>query len=259
MIHSSSIVSKEAELAEGVEVGPFCIIRGKVRIGAGTRLLSHCIVGNDYGSVEIGRGNTLYPHSVIGEVPQDLTYAGQNTRLVIGDHNQIREGCNINTGTEKGGGLTKIGSHNLIMSMVHIGHDCQIGDHVVIASASNLAGHCEVSDHVKIGGMVGITQFCRLGEYAYIAGVTAINKDILPFTIAQGSWATMRAPNRVGMERAGFSKEEIAELTRAVRIITKGGHTREEQIERIGRECQPVRTVTRVLEFMQQSERGLAI
>ena len=259
MIHSSSIISDQAEIGEGVEIGPFCIVRGKVKIGAGSKLLSHCILGNDHGYIEIGKNNVLYPHSVIGEVPQDLTYDGQETKLIIGDNNKIREGSNINTGTVKGGGLTKIGSDNLIMSMVHIGRDCHIGDDVVIASSSNLAGHCEIGDHVKIGGMVGVTQFCRLGEHAFIAGVTAINKDILPYTIAQGSWATMRAPNRVGMERSGFSKEEIQEVTRAIRILTRGGHTREESLERIKKECKMLRTVERVIEFIDSSERGLAI
>lgn len=258
-IHPTSIISDEAEIAEGVEVGPYCIIRGKVKIGKGTRLMSHAIIGSDHGIVEIGEDNVIYPHSVIGEAPQDLTYTGQATKLTIGNRNKIREGSNINLGTEKGGGLTSIADDCLIMSMVHIGHDCHIGSHVVVASSVNMAGHCEIADHVKIGGMVGVTQFCRLGEHSYIAGVTAINKDVLPYTIAQGNWATMRAPNRVGMERFGFEKADIMEVTRAIRIVTKGGHTKEEAMERIAKECKNIPAVQSILDFMQDSSRGLAL
>lgn len=258
-VHESSIVSPEAEIAEGVEIGPFCIVRGKVKIGKGTRLMSHCIVGSDHGIVEIGEDNVLYPHSVIGEAPQDLSYEGQPTKLIIGNNNKIREGSNINLGTVKGGGITQIGDNCLIMSMVHIGHDCKVGSDVVIASSSNLAGHCEIGDHVKVGGMVGITQFCRLGDHSYIAGVTAINKDVLPFTIAQGNWATMRAPNRVGMERFGYDKTEVLEVARAIRIVTKGGHTKEEALERIKKECKDIQAIQCVVDFIESSQRGLAI
>ena len=258
-IHPSSIVSEEAIVEEGAEVGPFCIVRGKVKIGSGTRLMSHAIVGNDHGIVELGKNNVIYPHAVVGEAPQDLSYKGEETKLIIGDNNRIREGANINTGTIKGGGITSIGNNCLIMSMIHIGHDCHLGDEVVIASSCNLAGHCEIGNHVKIGGMVGITQFCRLGDHSYIAGVTAINKDVLPFTIAQGKWASMRAPNRVGMERFGYSKEEISAVAKAIRIIIKGGHTKEEAIERIKKECEAVSTVNTLIKFMEESSRGLAL
>ncbi|MFK8138670.1 MAG: acyl-ACP--UDP-N-acetylglucosamine O-acyltransferase [Bdellovibrionales bacterium] len=258
-IHPSSIVSDQTELAEDVVIGPFCIVEGDVTIASGTRLLSHVIVGSDYGKVVIGSENQIYPHSVIGGPPQDLSYTDQKTELHIGDRNIIREGANINLGTEKGGSLTKIGSDNLIMSLVHIGHDVQIGSNTVIASSSNIAGHCELADHVKVGGMVGITQFCRLGEHSYVAGVTAINKDVLPYTIAQGNWATMRAPNKVGMDRFGYSKEEIQQVSRAIRIVTKGGHTKEEAVERIKKECGELPPVLNIINFIEKSSRGLAI
>lgn len=236
-IHSSSVISKEAEIGSNVEIGPFCVVKGRVRIGDGCVLESHVSLGNEWGSVILGKNNRLATGAAVGGPPQDLSYNGDPTRLEIGDHNLIREYVTLNCGTQKGGGVTRIGSHCMIMAYAHVAHDCQLGDHVVIANSNQLGGHVIFEDHVKTGGMCGFNQFCRVGKYSFIAGDSAVNKDILPFTIAQGKYAVMRAPNSIGLERAGFAKEDIESVSRAVRIITKGGGTVDEALLRIGSEC----------------------
>ncbi len=257
-IHPSSVVSKDAEIGKGVHIGPFCVIAGRTRIGDGTRLESHVTVGSEYGVVEIGEDNRISAYAAVGGPPQDLKYKGEPTKLVIGDGNVIRELATINIGTPGGGGLTRIGNHNLIMSYAHVAHDCQVGDHVVIANSSQLAGHVILEDHVKVSGMCGFAQFVRVGKYAYIGGDSAVNKDILPYTIAQGRFAVMRATNRIGLERAGFSKEDIESINRAVRIITKGTGTVEESLERIRQECKMTPAMDFFVRFFKASAKGVA-
>jgi UDP-N-acetylglucosamine acyltransferase len=253
------VISKEAEIGKDVTIGPFCVIRGKAKIGDGSVLESHVVLGNEFGVVEIGKNNRLASGCAVGGPPQDLSYKGEPTRLVIGDHNTIREFATINCGTAKGGGLTTIGSHCLIMAYAHIAHDCKIGDHVVIANSNQLAGHVTFEDHVKTGGMCGFNQFVRVGAYAFVAGDSAVNKDILPYTISQGKYAVMRATNSVLLERSGFAKEEIDSINRAIRIVTKGGGTIDESVARIQAECQLTPGVQHFLQFMKSSTRGIAI
>lgn len=259
-IHSSSVISKEAEIADDVVIGPFCIIRGRVKLGRGCRLESHVSLGSDYGIVEIGERNVFSAGAVVGGPPQDLSYKNEATRLFIGHDNMIREMVTINIGSPKAGwGTTRVGSHCLIMAYSHIAHDCTIGDHVVIANTTQLAGHVTFEDHVKVGGICAFNQFVKVGKYAYIAGDSAVNKDILPFTIAQGKYAIMRASNRIGMERAGYSKEDVEAINRAVRIITKSGDTVEASLSRIRQECGTGAAVEDFLAFATSSTRGLGI
>ena len=261
-IHPSSVVSKEAEIGNDVVIGPFCVVKGRVRIGDGTVLESHVSVGNDHGIVELGKKNHLFPGSAVGGPPQDLSYKGEPTKLILGDANVIREFATLNCGTAKGGGVTRMGSHCLIMSYAHVAHDCHIGDYVVIANSTQLAGHVTFEDHVKVGGMCGFNQFVKIGKHAFIAGDSAVNKDILPFTIAQGKYAVMRAPNSIGMERAGYTKDEVDGVNRAVRIVTKGGGTIEEAIARIQTECSQNASVQYFIDAIKASvagSRGLAI
>ncbi|MDX9730551.1 MAG: acyl-ACP--UDP-N-acetylglucosamine O-acyltransferase [Bdellovibrionales bacterium] len=259
-IHPSSVISKEAEIASDVIIGPFCIIRGRVKLGPGCVLESHVSLGSEHGIVEIGARNRFSAGAVVGGAPQDLSFKGEQTKLVIGDDNTIREMVTINVGSPKAGwGTTRVGSHCLIMAYSHIAHDCSIGDHVVIANTTQLAGHVILEDHVKVGGICAFNQFVKVGTHAYIAGDSAVNKDILPFTIAQGKYAIMRASNRIGMERAGYSKEEVEAINRAVRIITKGGGTVEASVTRIRQECAPSDVLEQFLGFAQNSSRGLAL
>lgn len=258
-IHPSSVISKDAEIGNDVEIGPFCVIRGRVKIGAGCVLESHVSVGNDFGVVELGKNNRLAAGAAVGGPPQDLSYKGEPTKLVIGDNNTIREFATLNCGTPKGGGVTRVGSNCLIMAYAHVAHDCQVGNHVVIANSTQLAGHVIFEDHVKTGGMCGFNQFVRVGAYAFIAGDSAVNKDILPYTISQGKYAVMRACNSIGLERAGFAKDDIDSVNRAVRIVTKGGGTIEESIARIQNECLMTDSVKHFVDFMKSSSRGIAI
>jgi UDP-N-acetylglucosamine acyltransferase len=258
-IHPSSVVSKEAELADDVVVGPFCIITGKVRLGAGCVLESHVSMGNEWGIVEVGERNRFAAGAAIGGPPQDLSYKGEPTRVSMGNDNVVREAVTINCGTAKGGGVTRVGNNCLIMAYSHLAHDCQIGNHVVIANVTQLAGHVVFEDHVKVGGICAFNQYVKVGQYAFIAGDSAVNKDILPFTIAQGKYAVMRAANKIGMERSGFDKESVEAIARATRIITKGGGTVEEAIARIRQECPPCAALDAFIKFATESSRGLAL
>jgi UDP-N-acetylglucosamine acyltransferase len=261
-IHPSSVISNEVELGANVEIGPFCHIKGKVRIGDNTVIESHVSIGNQWGIVEIGKNNRIASGAAIGGPPQDLSYKGEPTKLIIGDDNVIREFVTLNCGTAKGEGVTRIGSHCMIMAYSHVAHDCRIGDYVVIANSNQLAGHVVLEDHVKTGGMCGVNQFTRIGRYSFIAGDSAVNKDVLPYTIAQGKFAVMRAPNSIGLERAGFPKEDIEAVKRAVRIITKGGGTVDEALARIAAECGSSATIQYLVDFVKSSvagPRGIAI
>ncbi len=257
-IHPSSVISKEAEIGKGVVIGPFCVVRGRVQVGDGTHLDSHVCLGSDLGIVKLGRNNRICAGAAVGGPPQDLKYKGEPTQLIMGDNNVIRELATINIGTPGGGGITRVGNDCLIMSYAHVAHDCSVGDHVVIANSSQLAGHVVLEDHVKVNGMCGFSQYVRVGKYAYIAGDSAINKDILPFTMAQGKYAVMRATNKIGLERAGFSKEDIESINRAVRILTKGTDTIEECLERIAKECQMSPAMEYFVAFLKSSTRGVA-
>lgn len=257
-IHPTAIIEKTVELAEGVKVGPYSVLKGKVMIGKGTKIDSHVVIGSEHGTVILGQGNHILPGAMVGGPPQDKKFKGEITHLEIGDHNIIREFVTINCGTATGGGVTRIGSHNLLMAYVHVAHDCQIGSHIAVANTTNFAGHVTVEDNVHVGGVCAFNQFVTVGKYSFIAGDSAINKDIMPFTIAQGKYAVSRAANTIGLERAGFAKEEIDNIYKAIRIVTKGGRTIEESLEDIQKECQPSENITYLMNFIRKSERGIA-
>lgn len=261
-IHPSSVVESTVKLGKGVEVGPFCYISGDVEIGDDCKLLSHVTIGNAQADIKIGKGNVFYPGSVIGGLPQDLKYKNEKVKLEIGDQNVFRECVTVNLGTPTGIGITKIGSQGLFMAYVHIAHDCVIGDHVVVANSTNFAGHIIVEDHVKIGGACNFNQFVRLGQHSYIAGISPVNKDILPFTIArclEGElYAVSSVTNKIGLERAGFSQEQIASIHKSIRIFLKGSGTVDELIEKIQTEVPAIDEVKILIDFIKSSERGIA-
>lgn len=260
-VHPTSIIGPQVQLASDVEIGPFCIIQGDVTIDSGTRLMSHVVLGDERTKVVVGKNNVFSSGAVIGGPPQDLTYKGEKHELIIGDNNTIREFVTINVGTTKGGGITRLGSNNLLMAYVHIAHDCQIGNYVVIANSSQFAGHVTVEDHVKISGVCMFNQFVVLGKYSYIAGDSSVNKDIPPFTIAQGKYAVVRTANEIGMDRSGFDKKEVENVRRAVRILTKGKLTLEGALARITEECEPVPALQDFVAFIKSPDRkrGLAL
>lgn len=260
-IHPTSILGPDVKLGKNVEIGPFCVVTGDVTIGDGTQLTSHVVIGDAKTQVIVGKNNRFFSGAVVGGPPQDLTYKGEKTQLIIGDNNNIREFVTINVGTPKGGGVTRIGSDNLLMAYVHVAHDCQLGNHIVMANSCQLAGHVEIHDHAKISGVCLFNQFVVLGKYCYITGDSAVNKDVPPFCIAQGKYAVVRAANEIGMDRAGFTKAEIENVRRAVRILTKSKLTLEGSLQRISEECETVPALTDFLDFIRSPDRkrGLAL
>lgn len=259
MIHESSIISKKAKIGKNVTIGPFCIIHDNVEIGDDCYLDSHVIIGSKDGEVSIGKNNKFYGFSLIGGPPQDLKYKGEKTKLVMGDGNIVRESCTLSIGTVTGGGVTQIGSGNLIMAYVHLGHDGKIGNNNVLANSIQIAGHVTIEDKVTIGGVCAVNQFVKFGKHSFIGGGSSINKDILPYTIAQGNYALCRATNKIGLERSGFSEATIKNINRAVRILTQRDGTLDEALSRIQKECEVGEEVQYLVDFIKTSERGVAL
>ena len=257
-IHPTALIDSTVKLGKNVSVGPYSIIQGQVEIGEGSIIESHVVIGCKTGVVKIGKNNRFSAGAVVGGPPQDLKYKGEATQLVMGDNNFIREFVTVNLGTPTGGGITQIGSNCLLMAYVHIAHDCHIGNNVVIANTTNLAGHVTIEDFVRVGGVCAFNQFVKIGKFAFIAGDSAVNKDILPFSMAQGKYAVCRATNSVGLERAGFAKEEVDNIYRAIRMILKGSRTLEEAVKDIEAECTPSDNIQYLLSFIKNSERGIA-
>lgn len=257
-VHVTALVDSRAELADDVEVGPYCVIGPRVRIGAGTVLASHVVVE---GRTSIGRRNRFAPFCVIGGVPQDKKYGGEDTELVIGDDNTVRESCTISIGTEQGGGVTRIGSDNWIMATVHIAHDCRVGDHTILANVVTLAGHVTIGDWAVLGGLSGVHQFCSIGPHAMAGGGSVILRDIPPYVICNGNPAEPHGINSEGLKRRGFDAETIALLRRAYKTLYKDGLTvaeATEGLEQIAIDHPAAADAVRLLkEFVQNSQRGI--
>lgn len=257
-IHPTALIDSTVELGKNVSVGAYSIIQGKVEIGDNTTIENHVVIGCKTGVVKIGKNNRFSSSAVVGGPPQDLKYKGEATELIIGDNNMVREFVTMNLGTPTGGGKTIVGNNNLLMAYVHIAHDCNIGNHVVIANTSNLAGHVTIEDYVRVGGVCCFNQFVRLGKFSFIAGDSTVNKDILPFSMAQGKYAVCRATNSIGLERAGYPKEEVDNVYRAIRMILKGNRTMEEALKDIETECTASDNIQYLVNFIKKSERGIA-
>ncbi len=241
-----------AEIDPDAEIGPYAIIGPRVRIGAGTRVGSHAVVT---GRTTVGRNNRIFPFAAVGGIPQDKKYAGEDSELVIGDGNTIREHATLNVGTAQGGGRTRVGDRNWIMAYVHIAHDCVIGDDATFANGATLAGHVEVQDHATLGGFTLVHQFCRVGLHAFSGMGSALNKDLPPFVLASGNLARARGINREGLRRAGFSGETMEALGRAYRLLVRTpGALAEDEIQRLaGRYPE----VERMRAFIAESRRGI--
>ena len=232
-IHKTAIISKKAEISSNVTIGPFCSIGPNVKIEKDCLLLSHVTIQGD---TTIGKKCEFYPFSVIGMNPQDLKYKGEKTKLKIGDKNIFREHCSVHIGTDNGGGITKIGNDNLIMSSVHVAHDCQIGNNVILSHQVALAGHVEINDYAVLSAMVGVVQFRRIGSYSMVGGLCAVDSDILPFSMVTGnggSRAFLDGVNIIGMRRRGFSKSEINEVQKIFDKIFNDKLTLQKRIERL--------------------------
>lgn len=252
MIHQTAIVDRGAEIAQDVEIGPYCIIGNKVTIKSGTRMAAHVTVD---GPTDIGENCAIHPFAALGGPPQDLTYHGEDTRCIIGSGNTIREYVTINRGTQSSGS-TVIGNNNFIMAYSHIAHDCRVGNNTIMANCATLAGHVHMDDFAIMGGLAAAHQFCRIGKFAFISGLTGVPKDVPPFMMAAGNRARLYGLNVVGLERKGFTKEEITMLKRAYRILFRSALPLEKSLKMIETEL-PGERVRELVDFIRSSERGI--
>lgn len=260
-IHPTTIIQGDVQIDDQAEIGPFCVIKGDVKIGRGTIVESHVTLGSKFGKVIIGDSNHFSPGAVIGGPPQDVSYKSETTELIIGNGNIFREFTTMNLATSKGDKKTEIGNNNYFMSYTHVGHDCKIGNNIIVAQDSHIGGHVEVDDNVTIGGVCAFNQFTKVGKYAFVAGGSVVNKDILPFSRAstsEGVYAFCRATNKVGLLRKGFSKEEVSNIHKAIRIILLGSDTVDEGIARIQAECKMSSHLEYLIHFIKTSKRGIA-
>lgn len=254
-IHPTAVIDSKATVHSSSSVGPYCVIGAEVEIGAGCRIESHVTIG---GPTKIGAENRIFPFSSIGMAPQDLSYRGEPTRLEIGDHNTIREYVTINRGTVKGGGLTRVGSHNLIMAYTHIAHDCQIGDHIIMANAATLGGHVIVEDWATVGALCPVHHFVRIGKYAFIGGGTTITRDVLPFSKTSAERGTHAyGLNAVGLERRGFTKERIRKIHHAYKLLLASKLNTSQALEKMKSEADRGEDVDMLIRFIEESERGV--
>jgi UDP-N-acetylglucosamine acyltransferase len=254
MIHATAIIHPTAELESGVEVGPYSIIGPRVRIGKNTRIGPHVVVD---GFTDIGEACTIFQFASLGAIPQDLKYRGEESRVVIGDRNIIREFVTINRGTGQAGGETRLGSNNLLMAYCHVAHDCRIGSHVVLANAATLAGHIEMEDHAIVGGLAAVHQFVRLGSYCIIGGCSGVSQDIPPYMMANGQRAKLYGLNIEGLKRHRFSEDAMSNLKKAYRIIFRSGLTVEKALAQLEAEIQNSAEVDHLISFIKASKRGV--
>ncbi|GAC64428.1 acyl-ACP--UDP-N-acetylglucosamine O-acyltransferase [Edwardsiella tarda] len=253
-IHPSAIVEDGAVIGAGVHIGPFCYIGSHVEIGAGSVLKSHVVVN---GITKIGRDNQIYQFATLGEVNQDLKYAGEATRVEIGDRNRIRESVTVHRGTAQGGGLTRIGSDNLLMVNTHVAHDCVIGDRCILANNATLGGHVSIDDYAIIGGMTAVHQFCVIGAHVMVGGCSGVAQDVPPYVIAQGNHATPYGLNLEGLKRRGFDKSALQAIRNAYKILYRSGKTLEEAKPEIEALAQQQPAVQLFVDFFARSTRGI--
>lgn len=254
MIHPTAVVHPGAKLAADVEIGPYSIVGEHVEIGPRTRIGAHCVVT---GHTRIGADNRIFHFVSLGEVPQDKKYAGEPTRLEIGDRNTIRENCTLNCGTVQDGGLTRVGSDNWIMAYVHVAHDCMVGDHVIFANCTQLAGHVHVDDWVILGGFTGVHQFCRIGAHSMTAIASVIVHDLPPYVMAQGDTAKAHGINGEGLKRRGFTPEAIAGIRKAYKTLYREGLTLEEAKAALTMQAETCAEVAPIVEFLAKATRGI--
>jgi UDP-N-acetylglucosamine acyltransferase len=242
-IHPSAIVEPGARIAAGVTVGPFSIVGPEVTLAQGVTVKSHAVVT---GWTEIGEGSVIFPFATVGEVPQDLKFKGEHTRLIVGRRTRIREGATLNIGTEGGGGVTRVGDDCLIMTGAHVGHDAQIGNRVILVNQVAIAGHCVLGDDVIVGGLSGVHQWVRIGQGAIIGAVTMVTNDVLPYGLVQGPRGELDGLNLVGLKRRGVDRTEIMALRAAYQMLAQGEGTFLDRARRLSEESESslVRQIT---------------
>lgn len=234
-IHPSAVIEDGASIAEGCGVGAFCCVGPDVELHPGVQLKSHVVVT---GATEIGEDTVIFPFAVVGEIPQDLKFRGEKSRLIVGKRNRIREGATLNVGTAGGGGVTRVGDDNLFMTGSHVGHDVRVGNRVVMANQAALAGHCVIGDDVIIGGLAGIHQFVRIGKGAIIGAVTMVTNDVIPHGLVQGPRGQLDGLNLVGLKRRGVARSDITALRAAYQALAQGEGAFQERAKRLSEETE---------------------
>jgi UDP-N-acetylglucosamine acyltransferase len=236
-IHPSAVIEAGAEIGSGAEVGAFSLIGPEVTLGAGVIVKSHAVVT---GWTEIGDETVIFPHATVGEVPQDLKFNGERTRLIVGRRCRIREGATLNTGTTGGGGITRVGDDCLIMTGAHVGHDAQIGNRVILVNHVAIAGHCILGDDVIVGGLSGVHQFVRIGQGAIIGAVTMVTNDVIPYGLVQAPRGELDGLNLVGLKRRGVERGDITALRAAYQMLAQGEGTFLDRARRLSAETESV-------------------
>jgi UDP-N-acetylglucosamine acyltransferase len=254
MIHATAIVDPAARIGANVEIGAYSVIGAGVEIGDGTTIGPHVVVE---GTTRIGRDNRIFQFASIGAIPQDKKFGGENSALIIGDRNTIREFVTLNRGTGEGGGATRIGNDNWIMAYAHVAHDCTVGNHTVFSNNATLAGHVTVGDYAILSGFAGVHQFCRIGTHAFVGMGCLVNGDVPPFVMIAADYGRPRGINSEGLKRRGFDADRIAAIKRAYRTLYLGNRTQAEARAELAAIAADSKDVAVMLDFVESSERPL--
>jgi len=247
-VHATAVVERDAELAEDVQIGPYCVVGPEVRLGAGVRLASHVVIA---GRTTIGAGSRIFSFASIGTIPQDMKYRGEPSELRVGANSVIREYVTMNPGTEAGNMLTRVGDHGLFMIGVHIAHDCTVGDHVVMANNATLGGHVSIADYAILGGLSAVHQFVRIGRHAIVGGMTGVENDVIPYGSVTGNRARLSGLNIVGLKRRGFSRDDVQALRKAYRLLFAPEGTMAERLEDVAQLFADNAAVMEVVSFIR--------
>jgi UDP-N-acetylglucosamine acyltransferase len=253
-IHPSALVAPSAQVDPSCEIGPFAVIGPEVKLGPGNVVGAHAVIEGD---VTFGRGNRVFPHACIGQIPQDLKWRGEKTRIEIGDRNQFREFTTVHLGTEGGGGVTRIANGSLFMANSHVAHDVHVGDDCVIANSVALAGHVVVEDHVILGGLSAVHQFTRVGRFAFASGGAMIVMDVAPYCTVQGDRAQVAGLNTIGLQRNGFGEEQIARVKEAYKVVFRSGTPLKEALAQLDAQMGREPEIAHLVAFLRKSERGI--
>jgi UDP-N-acetylglucosamine acyltransferase len=247
-IHPTAIVDPGARLADDVVIGPYCVIGEHAVLGAGVSLKSHVVID---GRTTIGERTRIFPFASIGHEPQDLKYKGEPSSLEIGHDNTIREHVTINPGTEGGGMVTRVGNHCLLMVGAHVAHDCQVGDHVILVNNATLSGHVVMEDYAILGGLSAVHQFVRIGRHAMIGGMSGVERDVIPYGLVLGDRARLNGLNIIGMQRRGFSRDDIQGLRSAYNCLFGEGGTLSERVDEVARRFSGIGPVDELITFIR--------
>jgi UDP-N-acetylglucosamine acyltransferase len=253
-IHPTALVAPGAEIDPSCEIGPGAVIGPRVRMGRANSVGAHAVVE---GSTTLGSGNRIFAHAMVGAPPQDLKYRGEETRLEMGDGNVVREFVSLHTGTVGGGGVTRIGNQCLLMASSHVAHDVQLGDRCIVATFCALAGHVVAEDGAIFGGVSAVQQFTRIGRLAYIGGLTGVNMDVAPYLMVSGARAEVVGINVVGLQRAGFSEEQVGRVKEAYRIVFRSKLSLQEALEQVRSDMGQHPEIAHWVRFIEGAERGI--